>query len=333
MRDSRNQVIGSFAVISDITERKRSEQALRDSEEKFRSLFESMQDVYYRGDAAGRLALISPSGARLLGYDSPEDLVGCDIAGTMYSTPSARESFLAAIEKSGCVRGYEAVLRKRDGTPVIVSTNSRLNRDERGAVTGVEGVFFDITERKRAEEALRQSEERYRLIVDNVQDIIFTHLPDGRISFVSGSIRHLGYAPEEAAGRDLFEFVHPDDLGIARAAFVRTLQTREGTGIELRVLCKSGEYLWMEEQSDPVCRDGELIQVTCVLRDITKRKSAEEALHRSEHKYGWIINHIRDIIYSYLPDGTLSFVGESVRRDGVRGPGRRGQEPLRIHAS
>ena len=76
----------------------------------------------------------------------------------------------------------------------------------------------------------------------------------------------------------------------------------------------------MEEQSDPVCQDGKLTQVTCVLRDITKRKSAEEALHRSENKYGWIINHIRDIIYSYFPDGTLTFVGEKRTADGLRSP-------------
>jgi PAS domain S-box-containing protein len=316
LRDAWSNVIGSFAVISDITEQKRSEQALRESEAKFRSLFESMQDVYYRGDASGRLVLTSPSGARLLGYDNVEELVGCDIAETMYSVSSDRQAFLAAIQEQGFVRDYEVVLRKRDGTPVIVSTNSRLNRDDQGRLTGVEGVFFDITERKKAEEALRQSEERYRLIVDNVQDILFTHLPDGTISFVSGGIRHLGYTPEGVTGHNLFEYVHPDDLELARRAFHKTQQTLEGTGIELRVLRQNGEYVWMEEQSDPVCQDGKLTQVTCVLRDITKRKSAEEALHRSENKYGWIINHIRDIIYSYFPDGTLTFVGESVRRMG-----------------
>jgi PAS domain S-box-containing protein len=316
LRDAQGTVMGSFAVISDITEQKRSEQALRESEEKFRNLFETMQDVFYRGDAEGRLTLMSPSGARLLGYSSADDLLGCVIAETMYLNPADRQGFLAAIQEKGFVRDHEVTLRKRDGTPVIVSTNSRLLRDERGTLLGVEGAFSDITERKRAEGALRQSEERYRLIVDNVQDIIFTHLPDGTISFVSGSIRHLGYIPEEAVGRSLFEFVHADDIEIARNAFLQTLRTLRGTGVEVRVLCKDGDYLWVEEQSDPVLRDGRLEQVTCVLRDISKRKSAEDALHLSENKYGWIINNIRDIIYSYSPDGTLSFISESARRMG-----------------
>jgi PAS domain S-box-containing protein len=316
LRDSLDTVIGSFAVISDITEQKVSEKTLRESEEKFRILFETMQDVFYRGDENGRLVLMSPSGARLLGYSSTEDLIGCDIAETMYLNPSDRNVFLAAIQERGVVRDFEVTLRKQDGTAVVVSTNSRLNYDERGCFSGIEGAFFDITERKKAEEALRQSEERYRLIVNNVQDIIFTHLPDGTISFVSGSIRHLGYIPEEGVGHNLFEFVHPDDIKVARDAFLQTLRTQEGTGIEIRVRCKNGEYVWMEEQSDPVLLDGQLSQVTCVLRDISKRKSAEEALRLSENKYGWIINNIRDLVYSYSQDGVISFVSESVRRMG-----------------
>jgi len=316
LRDAQNAVVGSFAVISDITEQKRTEQALRASEEKFRGLFETMQDVFYRADPEGHLILMSPSGARLLGYDSVEDLLGCDIATTMYRDPADRRVFLAALQEKGVVRDYEVTLRKRDGTPVVVSTNSRLNRDAQGNLTGVEGAFFDITDRKRAEEALRRSEERYRLIMDNVQDIIFTHLPDGTISFVSSSIRHLGYAPEEAVGRNLFEFVHPEDQEIAKQAFLRTLQTLQGTGVEVRVRCKNGDFVWVEEQSDPVLRDGRLSQVTCVLRDIAKRKAAEEALRLSEYRYSRIINNIRDLVYSYHPDGRISFVSESVRQMG-----------------
>ena len=316
LRDPQDQVIGSFAVISDITERKRSERDLRESEEKFRHLFETMQDVFYRCDPEGRLTLMSPSGARLLGYPGVEALIGRDIAEALYLNPLDRPAFLAAIEENGFARDYEVTLKKRDGTPIIVSTYSRLNRDEHGNVMGVEGAFFDITERKKAEEALRRSEERYRLIVDNVQDVIFTHLPDGTISFVSGSISHLGYLPDEITGRSIFEFVHPEDLEISRGAFLRTSRTLKGTGVEVRVRCKSGTYLWMEEHSDPVLREGRLIQVTCVLRDVTQRKSAEDALHQSEVRYSRIINNIRDIIYSYAPDGVISFVSGSIRQIG-----------------
>ena len=316
LRDDRNAVVGSFAVISDITEWKKAEKNLRESEEKFRRLFETMQEVFYRCDREGRLTLMSPSGARLLGYPDVDALIGRDITESMYLDAGERRFFLAAIAEQGFVRDFEVTLRKSDGTPIIVSTYSRLNRDGQGNITGVEGAFFDITERKKTEEALRRSEERYRLIMDNVRDIIFTHLPDGTISFVSGSVSHLGYLPEEIAGRDLFGFVHPDDLEISRNAFLQTLRTLKGSGVEVRIRCKDGGYLWMEEHSDPVLRDGRLIQVTCVLRDITQRRSAEEALHRSEARYSRIVNNIRDIIYSYTPDGVVSFVSGSVRQIG-----------------
>ncbi len=316
LRDAAGDVIGSSAVMSDITERKQAERALLESESKFRSVFESMQDVFYRGDNQGRLTLISPSGARLLDYVSPEDLIGCDIAQVMYFDPPDRKLFLAALQERGYVRDFEVKLTKRDGTPVIVSTNSRLLRDDEGNILGVEGVFFDITERKNAEEALRRSEERYRLIVDNVQDIIFTHLPDGTISFVSGSVRHLGYTPGDVTGTSLFGYVHPEDMEVAREAYLKTITTLQGNAIEVRVRCKNGEYLWMDEKSDPVLRDGRLEQITCVLRDISERKSTEDALRKSEHKYARIINNIRDIVYSYYPDGSVSFVSESVKQMG-----------------
>jgi PAS domain S-box-containing protein len=316
LRDSKGEVVGSFAVMSDVTEQRRAEEALRISEEKFRSVFETMQDVYYRGDADGRLTLISPSGAKLLGYQSPEELVGCDIAETMYLNPLDRETFLAALHERGFVRDFEVALKKRDGTPVLVSHNSHFNRNDQGVVVGVEGIFFDITERKQVQEALKQSEERYRLIVDNVQDIIFTHLPDGTISFVSGSVSQLGYAAENTVGHSIFEFMHPEDGDIARQAFLGIVNEHKSCRIEIRVLHKDGYYLWMEEHGDPVIQGGQLVQATCVLRDATERKMAQYALEQSEDKYRRIINNIQDIIYSYLPDGTISFVSEGIRRLG-----------------
>jgi PAS domain S-box-containing protein len=318
LRDTQGAVIGSLAVMSDITARKGMEEVLRTSEEKFRNVFESMQDVYYRSDAAGRITLISPSGARLLGYESIEDLIGCDVAGKMYLHPPDRQLLLAVIREKGFVKDYEVTLRRADGTPVIVSTNSRLMFDEQGVPSGVEGVFFDITERKNAEEALRQSEERYRLIVDNVQDIIFSHLPDGTISFIGGGVRQLGYDPEGGLGKNIFEFVHPDDIPIARDAYLNLVREFKGSQIELRVRHQDGEYSWMEEHSDPIVQEGRLIQVNCVMRNITERKKAEDALRLSEEKYRRIVNHIQDIIYSYQPDGSISFISESVHRLGYQ---------------
>ncbi len=138
----------------ELEERRKAEKALRESEEKYRTILTNIQDVYYRSDREGHLTMASPSWATLLGYDSLDECLGHDIAEKFYTNPLQRKDFIDAVSRTGSVSDYEVVLKKKDGNPLYVSTNSHLYYDENGAALGIEGIFRDISERKRAEENL-----------------------------------------------------------------------------------------------------------------------------------------------------------------------------------
>lgn len=131
-----------------------------------RSVIENIQDVFYRSDSRGNLIMASQSFLTLLGYESLDECLGKPIAETFYFDPSRREEFLRNVTNTGRVTDYEVVLKRKDGAPVLVETNSHLFYDDSGSVAGVEGVFRDITERKRAAEALLASQRKMKAIVD-----------------------------------------------------------------------------------------------------------------------------------------------------------------------
>lgn len=144
----------------EIAERRKVEEALRVSEEKYRAIFENSIDVHFCVDVKGKLRIISPSGAKLLGYNNTREMLDKDVAATFYYNPGDRENFVEAIGKYGKITNYEIVLKKKDGTPVEVESNARLVYGEDHTPAAIEGIFREITGRKQAEkENLRLQEQ------------------------------------------------------------------------------------------------------------------------------------------------------------------------------
>jgi len=151
-----SQLKGLITLYQDITEHQKMVDKLKESEEEYRSLFENMPVVYYRADTAGNLVMTNPAGAKLLGYDLPEDIIGKNLAKDLYFIPENRKKFLEELRKrKGSVKDYEVTLKKRDGTPVTVSTSSHFYYNKEGNLAGVEGILVDITERKQNEKIQR----------------------------------------------------------------------------------------------------------------------------------------------------------------------------------
>jgi diguanylate cyclase (GGDEF)-like protein/PAS domain S-box-containing protein len=151
---STGDIVGNklLFITRDITESKKSEEIIKQSEKKYRTLFEDMPGVYYRADRKGNVIMVNPPGVKLLGYNFPKEIIGKNLTKDFYYFPEDRKSFLEELKKrKGSVKDHEVTLKKRDGTPVIVSTSSHYYYDKDGNIAGVEGIFLDITERKQNE--------------------------------------------------------------------------------------------------------------------------------------------------------------------------------------
>ncbi|HAJ33875.1 MAG TPA: hypothetical protein DCK79_11050 [Candidatus Atribacteria bacterium] len=135
-----------------VNERKKSKKVLQKSEAKYRTLYENMPGAYYRTDKDGNLIMINLEGAKLFGYNSLKDILEKNISQDLYFAPEDRKKYLKELEKNkGSLKDFELNLKKKDGTPLVISDTSHYYYDKEGNIAGVEGIFVDITERKRSE--------------------------------------------------------------------------------------------------------------------------------------------------------------------------------------
>ncbi|MDD1684841.1 MAG: PAS domain S-box protein, partial [Methanoregula sp.] len=277
----------SFSFLTDMTERKLAEDRLVAAGNEYENLLDQIQDIYYRSDTEGRLIRASRSWATLLGYDDVAECIGRSIADDFYFNPADRQRFLEEINREGKVTNYEVLLMKKDGTPVLVSTSSHVIVDATGKVIGVEGTFRDITERKRIEEALSESEQRYRNIVEDQTEFICRFLPDGTHIFVNDAYcRYFGLKRDEILGHRFRPEFPPEDRERMKRFFKTLTPGHPVDIIDHRIIMPGGSIRW-QRWSDRAIFDpsGKLTEYQSVGRDITEIKGAEEALRRSEGQY------------------------------------------------
>ncbi|MBN1533465.1 MAG: PAS domain S-box protein [Spirochaetes bacterium] len=269
-------------VLTDITARKEMEESLRRSEADYRRVIENIQDVYYRSDKSGNLIMTSPSFIKLLGYDSLDECLGRPIAEVYYFNPEKRVEFLKEIYANGHVSSYEVVLKRRDGTPVTVETSSNVFYDDSGEVAGVEGIFRDVTERKRSEEALKESEERFRQVSENAGEWIWEVDHEGLYAYSSPVVeRILGYKPEEIVYRKYFyDFFIPHMKENLKKSALGAFSRKEAfKGFIHQNVHKDGSIVILETNGSPVINDkGDLVGYRGVDADITERKRSESEL-------------------------------------------------------
>jgi PAS domain S-box-containing protein len=151
----------TLAMISDITERKDAEKALREAEARYRDIFENAPVAIFRATPAGRFIVVNPTYAAMAGFASPRDMIEgiTDIAAQMYVNPAVRDAYKREVARHGAVRDFEARLKRRAGGTFWASMTSRVVRDETGAIVFYDGFLTDVTTRKQAEEALRQARD------------------------------------------------------------------------------------------------------------------------------------------------------------------------------
>ena len=212
--DQQGQIVCMMGIIQDITDRKRAEAALRESESLLRSIMDNSKDIIFVKDRECRFVFMNPAGCRLNGL-TPAQLVGR--TKTDFHSDPAEAARVQADDRrvmaSGRMETIEEEFSAADGTRHVFLTTKVARRDSEGKIIGLIGVAHDITDRKQAEAALRQSESKYRRIFENVQDIFYQTDNDGRIIEISPSIeRYSGFRREELIGRPVEEvYHHPED--------------------------------------------------------------------------------------------------------------------------
>lgn len=296
-----------MGIVTDVTGLRRAQQELDESRLRLSRLVENMAEGVYRTTEEGKFLDANPAMARIFGYGGVEELMQADIRRDLYFAPEDRKGDYPG---PGQERTRELRMKRRDGSEVWVEDSCRYLRDDSGRVVVHEGVLRDVTERRRAEEALKRSEERFRAMVENLSEIIYSVDREGQITYVSPSVeRVLGYRPEEIAGDHFSRLVHPDDLPGLQRSFERTL-AGQLEPYEYRLRAKDGGWRYVRSSSHPIVQDGQPLGLTGVVSDLTERHDIEEALRHSEERYRTLVDSINDGIIQVDNQDVIQYVNE-----------------------
>lgn len=269
-------------------ERKQVEAILQQTEKKYRNIYENATEGIFQIAPDGCFISANPSLARIHGYSSPEELINSvtDIPHQLYVDAGASSKLMYLLYKQGVVQNFEAQMYRKDMSLHWISINVRLVRDEEGKVLYHEGTMEDIAKRKMAEEALGESEERYKTAIEHSNDGIAIIQGDKNQYVNRRFVEMFGYdKPEDVIGKSVTLVVHPDDF-----EKVVSINKRRQRGepvpsrYEFKGITKAGEVMYVEVSATNIIYRGTHVYLV-YLRDITERKHAEEALRTERNRF------------------------------------------------
>jgi PAS domain S-box-containing protein len=274
-RDREENPFKIAGTMLDITERKRIEKALKESEELYRNLFETALVGIWRANIKdGTLLRANPKCAEITGVKSVDELLDNYRTSDFFPLEDRIEN-LALLEERGELSDFETHLTCEDGSEKHVSISAKVF-PEKGYV---EGIIVDITDRKRAEEALQESEKRYRFIVENVRDIIFVLDELANFRFLNRALEELtGYEVDEMIDTNFWGIVTPDSLEAAQEYLPRLMSGEELEHKEIDVYDKNGKVETIEFLATPIFEDDKVVEILGITRIVTERKRMEDEL-------------------------------------------------------
>ncbi len=308
LKDPAGRLVGAVVITEDVTQRVDFGEKLRASEERFRTLTANIPVGVFRSpaEAGGMLLSANPALAKMFGYDSPEDMAATRVA-DLYVNPDERREFIAAVSSAGAVADYETQFKRKDGTAFWGSLSARAVKGDDGRIAYFDGIIEDVGERKEAELALAESEEKYRTLVEQATDGVAI-AQDGRITLTNRALSELlGYsASSEIIGEDFIKFIAP---GFKEEVVEKHRRTMAGEGepsiFEIAVVNKAGEEIPVEINAGVVAYEGRPAAMA-IVRDISDRKRAEEALTRSTRRNEALLRAMPDMIFVLTRDGTFT---------------------------
>ena len=301
-----------LVTCEDITERKLAEKALRESEEKYRTLFDSSKDAIIVISKDGKFVDVNAASVELLGYDNKEEFMTIESVAQLCFNPEGQSSIREMLSKQDHVKDLEQELRKKNGEKVYALLTAGPRKDSKGNVIGYRGTIRDITGRKKMEEALRESEDKFRGLVEN--SIVGVYLiQDGVFRYVNSRFAEIhGYKIEEMVGKmDPKQTTFPEDLPIVGRNISKRIEgEEETTHYEFRIITKSQEVKYVEVFGSRTMYQGRSAVIGTML-DITKRKQGEEALRQSEEKYRAILENMAEGYFEVDLAGNVTLVNDA----------------------
>lgn len=296
------EITGTLSFGRNITERKNTERALKESEKRFRTLLSNLPVGVFRStiDQEGSLLSVNPTLVRMFGFDSPEEIANVKIA-DLYLNEKDRERFISMIHTEGEISGFQVQLKRKDGSVFWGSLSSRAVKDDKDDIVFMDGIVEDITEQKRVQEALLESQERYRRLVDYNPAAIIVHINRELVYTNRASLKLVNArCIDDVLGLDILDFVHPDYREIVIERARKSMQEGSyGEPIEEKFVTLDGIPFDVEVAAIPITYDGKpATQV--VFWDITNRKQAEDKIRKN-------LNELRRTL-----DGTVDALASAV---------------------
>jgi len=312
--DARGELIGFQGSDRDITERMQAEEALRESEERYRLISDHINDIVWQLDTGLRFVHVSPAVKRVLGY-SIEEAIGLHVTSLMTEEGVAQMKRVIQSQRyrhEGVSVPNEYKMKHKDGHWVDVEVVSSPVFDKDGRPIGFAGVTRDITERKRAEEALRESQDRYRLLAETTQDMICVIDLDERVEYINAAATQaIGKQSQDIIGKAFADFFPPEIAKEQRLGTQRVFESGEPFMTETRVIVPHGE-MWVRARLVPLRRErGKVTALMGVLHDITESRRLEETLRSERRELELMINTSPIIVFYKDKEGRFIRVNKT----------------------
>ena len=315
IKDNEGTPIGFRAVARDVTERKRKDKKLRESEEKYRNILESIEEGYYEVDLSGKFTFLNGPICRIFGYSNDEmlimnnrDLMDKENAKRVFNT------FKRVYETGEPAKGFDWKFTRKDQSTGFLAASSSLILDEEGTPIGFRGLVRDVTERKEAEERLRKSEERYRTILDNIQDAYFEVDLAGNFTFFNDSLLAIaGLTRNELIGMSNLEYTSPETAKDMYNVFSEVYRTGKPALVkDYEILRKDGNVR-ICELSTTLKRDaaGTPVGFCGIARDLTEKRRAEKLYETVAEQSFAGVYVIQDGVFQYINSNAAAYSGHT----------------------
>lgn len=303
------------AAVRSVVDRLMQRRAKEKAEARYRMLFEDVPVGLYSTDATGKISEANPVLVSMFGYPNRESLMKVNMA-DLHFDPEDRIRWLNVMEQDGFVRNFESLMRRRDGSVFWVHDNARAVVDPDGKTKYFQGSMEDITERRYADEALRESKERYRLLYEYAGNAIFTYDLSFKLIDVNKiACDFTGKRREDLIGRSFLELdiVHPDDAAKIKKDNEQLISGAKSRVVvsKLRFKHAEGRYSIMEVTGTAIYKEGKIVAITNVCRDVTEKERLLVALEESEEKYRTLVEHSSDGIFIYA-NNKFMFVNDQL---------------------